>query len=221
MKKDFRSGLVNLYKRDSVLAKMRMLLGLQNSNIWFNTSGSQLDKGHLAAKVDFAYASQQAATFYYLNANPQFHDFNSGNWLKLEKGVRSRAAINGTIEIYTGLKDVLNLRNEQLRFVDIYLGEKLPVPKYFWKIVHVQASNQKFAFVGFNNPINADFTDPERFYEDNFCLEKCFNGIFSWLHAFLSHVESRDPMKGIVLCCLYNDDFKRKTGITVPTIEIA
>lgn len=222
MKKDFRSGLVDLYKRDSVLAKMTMLLGPQNANTYFGTPASQLDRGHLAAKGDFAYASQQAATFYYLNASPQFHAFNSINWLRLEKSIRVLASNKGKVDIYTGIKDVLKLNNERSNFVDVYLDDRnqLPVPQYFWKIVHVQATYQKFAFVGFNNPINAEFTYPEYYYNYNFCLEKCWDSDFSWLVEKLN-VESRDPMKGIVLCCLYNDDFRRKTEITVPTIEIA
>lgn len=221
MKNDFRPRLANLYKRQSVLEKMTLLLGPQNANLWFNTSASQLDRGHLAAKGDFAYASQQYATFYYLNASPQFHAFNSINWLRLEKSVRVLASNNGTIDVYTGIKDVLKLNNERSNLVDVYLDDRnqLPVPQYFWKVVQVQATNQKFAFVGFNNPINAAFTNQDRFYQEHFCLENCGNRTFSWLVESLN-VESRDPLKGIVLCCLYNDDFKRKTRITLPTIEI-
>lgn len=210
-----------MYEGNHVLAKMKELLGQQNANEWFGTRATQLDKGHLAAKADFAYVSQQNATFYYHNASPQFHALNSINWLRLEKSVRFMAATTGTVDIYTGIKDVLTLQNEQLNFVDVFLDEEnqLPVPQYFWKMVHIPALNQKFAFIGINNPINADFTNTEEYYERNFCLEKCSDGIFWWLREELND-KSRNPLEGIILCCAYNDDFTRKTGIIWPTIEI-
>lgn len=44
-----------------------------------------LSRGHLAARSDFIYYSHQRATFYFLNAAPQWQTFNGGNWAILEE----------------------------------------------------------------------------------------------------------------------------------------
>lgn len=209
-----------------MFTKMTQLLGLNNADAWFGSSASSLDKGHLAAKGDFAYASQQAATFYYLNASPQFHAFNSINWLKLEKSIRMLAALAGKIDIYSGVKDVLNLHDGSKR-VDVYLDDRneLPVPQYFWKVIRTELGDKKYAFVGFNNPIKQEFFNSEWYYENNFCFDKCWHGEFWWLQDELNdqtqetqRTGARDPMRGVILCCMYNDEFKQKTGISVPLI---
>lgn len=47
-----------------------------------------LTKGHLAARSDFVYGSQQRSTFWYVNAAPQWASVNGGNWKMLENNIR-------------------------------------------------------------------------------------------------------------------------------------
>lgn len=49
------------------------------------TTSQFLARGHLAAKTDFIYATGQRATFYFINAAPQWQPFNAGNWNWLEQ----------------------------------------------------------------------------------------------------------------------------------------
>lgn len=67
-------------------------------------------RGHLTPKGDFIYGAEQMATFYYVNAAPQWHKFNAGNWNDIEESVR-RLAIKRklALTVYTGK---LNERRE-------------------------------------------------------------------------------------------------------------
>ena len=57
-----------------------------------NSGNRFLARGHLSAKADYVLGAQQRATFYYVNAAPQWQTFNGGNWNKLEAGVRDYVA---------------------------------------------------------------------------------------------------------------------------------
>ena len=52
---------------------------------------SFVNRGHLAPRADFVYEEWQDATFNYINAVPQFVNFNSGNWQSMEDAVRKYA----------------------------------------------------------------------------------------------------------------------------------
>lgn len=47
-----------------------------------------LCRGHLSPKADFVYGVEQSATFHFVNAAPQWHIFNVGNWGRMEAAVR-------------------------------------------------------------------------------------------------------------------------------------
>lgn len=49
------------------------------------TSHQFLARGHLAAKSDYVFATGQRASFYFINAAPQWQPFNAGNWNSLEQ----------------------------------------------------------------------------------------------------------------------------------------
>ena len=70
---------------------MESFYGLQNI---FNISSSSQNwfaKGHLSPDAAFVYQREQDATYYYLNAAPQFQSFNAQNWRFLEEEVRDLA----------------------------------------------------------------------------------------------------------------------------------
>ena len=48
-------------------------------------------KGHLSPDAAFIYQLEQYATYYYINAAPQFQSFNGGNWKQLESATREVA----------------------------------------------------------------------------------------------------------------------------------
>ena len=103
----------------------------------------------------FAFSTQDS-TFYFINVAPQWQVFNGGNWVRLEDEVRQYVEQNQEdIVVYTGTSGVLQLKDRQGEYVDIYLQpeeRQLPVPAYYWKILVNEATREGIAFVGVNNP---------------------------------------------------------------------
>jgi DNA/RNA endonuclease G (NUC1) len=175
-------------------------LGPQKANDWM----TGFDKGHLAANADFAFVSQQKATFYYLNCIPQFHNFNAINWIVVEKTARKLARENGNIIVVTGAAGNLIVDH-----TSIYLdaGNRMPVPWIFWKAIII---NQKatYMFVGLNYPTNSDFSQSKDRI-NGFC-DPCPNSIFRTIN---------DPTKGIVMCCMY-DTYARQQAMKTYGIDL-
>ncbi|KAJ8877248.1 hypothetical protein PR048_021702 [Dryococelus australis] len=149
-----------LYTRNQQLATVRSILGSaeQGSKYISSTSDYFLARGHLTAKTDYVYGSQHRATFYYVDAAPQWQVFNNGNWLTLENNVRryaSSRAVN--LVVYTGtygvtsLPDVHNIERELWLYVN-GTQRGLPVPKLFWKVVYNPINRSAAVFIGLNNP---------------------------------------------------------------------
>ena len=88
--KRFFNLIFSMYKKKEQ-KKMEKFYGL--SNVVDSTSGSQdwFAKGHLSPDAAFVYQREQDATYYYVNAAPQFQSFNAQNWRFLEEGVRDLA----------------------------------------------------------------------------------------------------------------------------------
>lgn len=151
------------YKRNNQRIAINNQLGLEASSTKYisNTSDNyHLIRGHLAPKADFLYGPQQDATFYFLNAIPQWHLLNNGNWKRLEDGIRHLAVRKQKdLKVYTGTSGVMVLPNESKNksWTNLYLyldGNKrsLPIPKYVWKVVYDEDSKAGVAFVGVNDP---------------------------------------------------------------------
>lgn len=75
---------------------MRFLLGSFEWADQFIRNDRQhfLSRGHLTPKADFVYGFEQAATFHFINAAPQWQIFNGGNWVKLEMAIRELIVSN-------------------------------------------------------------------------------------------------------------------------------
>lgn len=102
----FKSNPEDKFKNRNIENKFKNLLGPITYNKYFyGTSTNLVDftRGHLAPKADFIYGSQQLATFYYVNASPQFSCFNNQNWGSLEEYIRDIAYHNNQdLLVYTG-----------------------------------------------------------------------------------------------------------------------
>ncbi|XP_063892698.1 uncharacterized protein LOC110377300 [Helicoverpa armigera] len=171
------------------------------------TSHQFLARGHLAAKSDYVFATGQRATFYFINAAPQWQPFNAGNWNWLEQNLRARIGAAGyNTVIYTGTFGVTQLRDQNNRFVDIYLvpeRNQIPVPLYYYKVVYDASRRIGTAFVSINNPYYTLAEARAR----QFCTDRCRNNnAFNWLRWQPDRIDI-----GYSFCCTI-DDFRR----TVP-----
>jgi len=132
-------------------------------------------RGHLAPDGDFIDAASQDATYYYINVAPQWQSVNNGNWKALELATRNLAANRlRTLTTYTGGFDVLKLPNSKGEDTPIYLATDkennslIPVPKYYWKIVHDPLSDTAATFVTLNNP-HMNIVKPTDIFCDDVC----------------------------------------------------
>lgn len=108
-----------LYSKQSVNNSMDKIIGPEQRQKYFKGQ-SFIARGHMAAKTDFPFASQQLATYYFLNANPQFQGFNNGNWKLLEDFIRT-LEVEGIVT--TTIEDSLFLKDHNNIYKTLYLGD--------------------------------------------------------------------------------------------------
>nr|XP_014088516.1 uncharacterized protein LOC106616392 [Bactrocera oleae] len=124
------------------------------------TDKNYLSRGHVVAKADCVFSGQQKGTYHYVNMAPQWQSFNNGNWSCIEDGVRKFAHDhNTTLLCCTGtwcictLPDVNNVQQEiYLKYDEQNDTRKVPVPKFFFRIVIDESTRRGIALVGVNNP---------------------------------------------------------------------
>lgn len=124
---------------------------------YINTNSEvYLARGHMAAKADFVFGTHQVATFWYINAAPQWQTFNGHNWVSVEDGSRRLAGDRHiSLEVYTGTYGVTTLKDKNNIEREIYLGypeKKVPVPKLYYRILLNKADDSGVVFIGVNNP---------------------------------------------------------------------
>ncbi|XP_055325389.1 uncharacterized protein LOC129579371 [Sitodiplosis mosellana] len=153
-----------LYSKFVQLKTLGRILGSEAlaSKFIVNDTDLYLARGHLAAKADYVFATQQLATFYYINVAPQWQSFNDGNWLQIEIGVRTFIGKhNYDINVYTGTYGVLSLRDVHGKEQEIYLApgnknkgipNRVPVPRFYYKVLIAESINAGIVFIGVNNP---------------------------------------------------------------------
>lgn len=126
----------------------------------FDNNTLFLARGHLAAKADFVYASQQRATFNFFNVAPQWQAFNGGQWAALEDEVRKYVTkTKRTVDCYTGTWGIMQLPHANLTPpADFYLAQDannnglLPVPLLYYRLLVDPLRGHGIALVGVNNP---------------------------------------------------------------------
>ncbi|KAL9908424.1 uncharacterized protein ACN427_004106 [Glossina fuscipes fuscipes] len=152
------------YKRKNQHERVALLLKGEHLEYLFDNKSLYLVRGHLAAKADYLYATQQHSTFHYFNVAPQWQSFNAGQWATLEYNVRGFVARSHLqVDCYTGTWGILQLpivrETQAIQWQDFYLGvdknnnEILPVPKLFFRIILDSSHpNRGIALIGVNNP---------------------------------------------------------------------
>lgn len=114
-----------------------------------------LARGHLAPNGDFIFYSWMDSSFYFVNVAPQWQCFNGKNWNYFEQGLREFIVDHTEdVVIYTGTHEVMQLQDVNGDMVQIFLydGDKLPVPRFYWKIIHDPEAGKGVAIIGINNP---------------------------------------------------------------------
>lgn len=111
-----------------------------------------LARGHLAARVDFIYGTQQRSSFWFINAAPQWQHFNAINWALIEDASRILAADRRIfLDVYTGTFGVTKLRDingvMQPIFLDIKT-QQVPVPQIYYKILIEKSSSSGIVLIG-------------------------------------------------------------------------
>nr|CAD7432779.1 unnamed protein product [Timema monikensis] len=190
----------NLYKREEQSKTLSSLLG--ENSVYLPSNSTYLTKGHLTPNADLDSVDRNA-TYYYVNAVPQWNGVNNVNWNKLETKVRSYVSgQSNSIEVYTGAYGTLIFGNTSGSPVQIFLysndaDKAIPVPKLIWKVVYDRAAKKAIAFVVSNNP----FTTEAEIKTNEICspeLKECQR----WLDGFVMNITN-----GYIYCCNVDEDF--------------
>ena len=159
-------------------------------------------RGHLAPDGDFIDAASQDATYYYINAAPQWQSFNNGNWKAVETSVRNLAAQRKVdYTVYTGTFGTLTLADASGKQQPIYLTTDvnnnglIPVPKFYWKLGHDPEAKTAVALGGLNNPHLTTPIDRTSGGDIFFCPDVC--GQVPWLQ----NVNHSNIRSGLTFCC--------------------
>lgn len=176
------------YSQESQLERLTDLLGSQEQASKFIYINSFFARGHLTPAADGIFRSWQYATFFYTNVAPQFQSVNAANWVRVENAARKKAsASQADLLIFTGNEGILTLPHEDGREIPISLEVGgIEVPKWFWKIIKNQSTNEGIALITLNNPFATSV--------ESLCPDIC--GSFGW-----DNTNFGDYKKGYTYCC--------------------
>uniref|UniRef100_C6FX63 Putative salivary endonuclease n=1 Tax=Phlebotomus arabicus TaxID=578135 RepID=C6FX63_9DIPT len=186
-----------LYKTH--ISRFKKLFG--PTQTFFRKPLHYLSRGHLSPEVDFVFGNEQHATEFYINTAPQYQSINQGNWLRVEKHVRSLAkALQKDLHVVTGVLGILRFSNKRAD-KEIYLGDDvIPVPDVFWKAVLEPTASSAIVFIASNNPHEKTFK--------HICKDVCEASGFG-NQNFSNHT------LGFTICCQLLD-FIGKSKVVLP-----
>ena len=148
-----------MYKMETQRRTIAELVGseeLAAQYIGDQSSQLFLSRGHLAPNADFLFYSWMDSTFHFINVAPQWQSFNGRNWGTFEANCREFAVERELdLVVYTGTSGQLELPDTAGRPVPIHLypaQARLPVPRYYWKILLDPLAGAGVAVIGINNP---------------------------------------------------------------------
>lgn len=166
-----------------------------------------LSRGHLTPNGDPIYQTEKHATFYFINASPQWQTINGGNWVGLEQKLRNMAnSSRSTLTIWTGSYGIMTLDDVNGNPVEIWLGrsisdgkpvKKLPANQLTWKVIHDPATRTGVAIIQVNNPWLESIPD-----SDILCDDVCDQ--LDWITW-----NAADIVRGYTYCCTVQS-FKQK-----------
>lgn len=197
------------YKKAYQKSKFSSLLGSSRQAELYINKKSFLARGHLSPDADFLFASSQLTTYFYINTCPQWQSINAGNWLHVEMSIRKAAEkYQTTFTIITGTYDVLKLPDVNNNPTEIYLvsKNKLPVPKFIWKVAFNEDSGKGIVFVALNDPFSKRISN-----DDLLCTDICNN--YGWGTKSLSNIS-----RGYIYCCDVNE--LSNVINTMPSIKV-
>lgn len=167
-----------------------------------NASERFLARGHITARADFIFGAQQRASFYYINAAPQWQAFNGGNWERIETGTRSFVGNrNIVVDVYSGTFGVGRAADGNGVQRELFLDSnpnglsRIPVPAIFYKVLHNRANNSGIVFIGVND-INTNLADIRNFY--TFCND--VSHLINWIGW-----DRQNIAVGYSYACEFND----------------
>uniref|UniRef100_A0A182QLU4 DNA/RNA non-specific endonuclease/pyrophosphatase/phosphodiesterase domain-containing protein n=1 Tax=Anopheles farauti TaxID=69004 RepID=A0A182QLU4_9DIPT len=179
-------------------------------------NGVFMARGHIAARADFIYGTQQNATFWFLNAAPQWQNFNAGNWERIESSVKTFVAIrNIRVRVYGGTYGVQTLADGNGDHREIFLDfnangrTRVRAPKVYYKILHNEAQNSGIVLIGVNN-VHISLEEIRRDYI--FCTD--VSSRIGWINW-----ERENLSLGYSYACEVNE-FNRVTG-HLPQLNVA
>ncbi|XP_076252963.1 salivary endonuclease-like isoform X1 [Rhynchophorus ferrugineus] len=204
------TSVTNYYTRVNQRATINRLLGLsEESTEYIQNNNYYLARGHLTARSDTFYPSQQNQTFYLINAAPQWQVINQNNWYRVEVNTRDYAESRKVDLLqWTGVYGVLAPRNQNNQPIKLYLydinGQKyLPVPEVFWRVVYDPVSQRGVAIIGLNDPYASSY--------NIFCND--VSSKITWVTA-----DWTNTARGLTYACEI-DDFRR-TVTFLPTFTV-
>ncbi|EAT44558.1 AAEL004103-PA [Aedes aegypti] len=209
---DFYPGIDTNYlytvnKQRQTIAQILQSQDLADDIVRDVNSGIYMARGHIAARVDFIYGTQQNATFWFLVVAPQWQNFNDGNWLRVEEQVRVFiAARNLNVTVYGGTYGAHTQTDANGDQQPIFLDydpngvQRLPAPKIYYKILHDERNQAGIALVGVND---IHITSMEQIEEQYMFCEDIGDKV-SWINW-----ERRNFKKGFAYACEVNPFLKR------------
>nr|XP_029732255.1 uncharacterized protein LOC115268390 [Aedes albopictus] len=170
-------------------------------------TGIFMARGHIAARADFIYGTQQNATFWFLCAAPQWQNFNDGNWLRIEDSARNFvAARNIHVTVYGGTYGVHTQTDangdQQPIFLDFNPNgvQRLPAPKIYYKILHDERNNAGIVLIGVND---IHITSMQRIQDEYMFCEDIGDKV-SWINW-----DRKNLAEGFSYACEVNPFLKR------------
>ena len=178
-----------------------------------------LARGHLAPAADGIFKSWQLATYFYINAIPQWQKINNGKWKRLEQLIRKNSInFDKKLTVYTGVDKELKLPDlaGNMETLQISMNvESITVPKFIWKIIKYEGS--AIAFVNLNSlvedtdranqrPTNQDLLDDlEATCKVDICATAESESVGRW------PIKNRTKAStGYIVCCRVNSALKEK-----------
>jgi len=154
------------------------------------------NRGHISPDADFVMDYQQDATYFFINIAPQFGNFNQRNWVRVESACRSKSHyLRTTTTVTSGTYGSLDYPDIAGTEKDLWINwdsdggvERIPVPKYYWKVLYDQSSHSAVAFLGLNDIYSSDVTHTR-------CPSVC-DKLTVWFHA-----DYEDEDLGHITCC--------------------